>query len=113
MEQRPGEGRCLPMPKQQAGRNVGSVKPNPRPKKGRAGKVIVAAMVAALAILGIGFYFVLPDEPPLSAEMQACAAKLYSPYNPKNLQQCIAVCQACGKGVKTTCSTSCNLKGAR
>jgi hypothetical protein len=101
------------MPKQQAERTVGSVKSNPRPKKGRAGQIIVAAMVAALAVLGIGFYFLLPDEPPVSAEMQACAAKLYSSYNPKNLEQCIAVCRACGNGVKATCSTSCTLKGAR
>lgn len=70
-------------------------------------------MVAVLAILGIAFYFVLPEEAPLSKEMQACAAKLYSTYNPKNLEQCMAVCQACGKGVKATCSTACTLKGAR
>lgn len=69
-------------------------------------------MVAVLAVLGISFYFVLPEQAPLSQEMQACAAKLYTPYNPKNLEQCMAVCQACGKGVKTTCSTSCKLKGA-
>lgn len=43
----------------------------------------------------------------------ACAAKLYSPYDPKNLEQCMAVCIACSGGVKTTCSTSCVLKGAR
>lgn len=43
----------------------------------------------------------------------ACAAKLYSPYDPKNLEQCMAVCIACSGGVKTTCSTSCTLKGAR
>lgn len=43
----------------------------------------------------------------------ACAAKLYSPYDPKSLEQCMAVCLACSAGVKTTCSTSCTLKGAR
>lgn len=75
--------------------------------------MIVAAMVTALVVLGIAFYFVLPEQAPLSQETQACAARLYSPYNPGNLEQCMAVCQVCGKGVKTTCSTSCKLKGAR
>jgi hypothetical protein len=42
-----------------------------------------------------------------------CAAKLYSPYNPKDAKQCVAVCIACDHGVTTTCSTSCMLKGAR
>ena len=43
----------------------------------------------------------------------ACIARLYSPYNPKSLEQCMAVCQSCSGGVKTTCSTACALKGAR
>ncbi len=42
-----------------------------------------------------------------------CANKLYTPYNPKNMKQCVAVCLACESGVMTTCSTSCTLKGAR
>jgi hypothetical protein len=103
----------LPMQKQQAGRVVGSIGPKHGHKKGYAGRAIVAAMVAALAVLGITFYFVLPEEAPLSQEMQACAAKLYTPYNRKNLEQCIAVCRACANGVKTTCATSCTLRGAR
>jgi hypothetical protein len=43
----------------------------------------------------------------------ACATKLYSTYDPANLEQCVAVCLACSAGVKTTCSTSCKLRGAR
>lgn len=43
----------------------------------------------------------------------ACIAKFYSPYNPKSLEQCMAVCLNCSGGVKTTCSTACTLKGAR
>ena len=50
------------------------------------------------------------DMPP---ELKACVTKLYANYSPKNLDQCTAVCLACLKGVETTCSTSCNLKGAR
>jgi hypothetical protein len=41
-----------------------------------------------------------------------CAAKLYSPYNRKNMNQCVNVCIACDKGTMTTCTTSCTLKGA-
>ena len=41
-----------------------------------------------------------------------CANRLYTPYNPKNMKQCVAVCIACERGVTTTCSTSCTLKGA-
>ncbi len=103
----------MPMQKQRADRTVGSVKPKHGPKKSHTGRVIVAGMVVALAALVTAFYFVLPDQAPLSNETQACAAKLYSPYNPKSLEQCMAVCQACGSGVKTTCATSCTMKGAR
>jgi hypothetical protein len=42
-----------------------------------------------------------------------CASKLYSPYNPKDMNQCVGACLACDRGVITTCSTSCTLKGAR
>ncbi len=41
-----------------------------------------------------------------------CANKLYTPYNPKNMKQCVAACIACDRGVVTTCTTSCTLKGA-
>jgi hypothetical protein len=41
-----------------------------------------------------------------------CARKLYSQYNPKDKKQCVAVCIACERGVMTTCSTACTLKGA-
>lgn len=42
----------------------------------------------------------------------ACASKLYSPYNPKDMKQCVGACIACDRGVTSTCSTSCMLKGA-
>jgi len=42
-----------------------------------------------------------------------CATDLYPSYNPKVLDQCMAVCIKCERGVVTTCATSCNLKGAR
>lgn len=101
------------MHRQRADQTIGSVSPLRGRKTGHSGRAIVAAMVAALAVLVAVFYFVLPVQAPLSQETQACAARLYSTYNPKNLDQCIAVCQSCGSGVKTTCATSCSLKGAR
>ena len=51
------------------------------------------------------------DEVP--PEIASCAAGLFAKYNPKDLEQCKAVCIACSKGVTTTCSTACTLKGAR
>ena len=45
--------------------------------------------------------------------IDTCVSKLYTPYNPKNMKQCVAVCIACERGVMTTCSTSCTLKGAQ
>lgn len=42
----------------------------------------------------------------------ACVAKLYSAYNPKDMNQCVAVCKTCDHGNTTTCTTSCTLRGA-
>jgi hypothetical protein len=41
-----------------------------------------------------------------------CVAELFSAYNPKNLNQCLAVCSRCDHGTAVTCSTSCKLRGA-
>jgi major membrane immunogen (membrane-anchored lipoprotein) len=41
-----------------------------------------------------------------------CATELYSAFNPKAMDQCMAVCLRCDRGTTTTCSTSCTLKGA-
>ena len=45
--------------------------------------------------------------------VSSCAANSYMKYNPKNLKQCIEVCQKCDHGTPISCSTSCNFKGAR
>jgi hypothetical protein len=42
-----------------------------------------------------------------------CASKLYSPYNPKDIKQCVGACIACDRGLTTTCTTACTLRGAR
>jgi len=41
-----------------------------------------------------------------------CAADLYGAFNPKAMDQCMAVCLKCDRGTTTTCTTSCTLKGA-
>ena len=42
-----------------------------------------------------------------------CMAQHFPSYNPKSMDQCVAACKKCQKGVTTTCTTSCMLKGAR
>ncbi len=41
-----------------------------------------------------------------------CATDLYSAFDPKAMNQCMAVCLKCDRGTTTTCSMSCTLKGA-
>jgi hypothetical protein len=48
----------------------------------------------------------------VTGTVDSCTRQLYSAYNPKDMKQCVAVCIACERGVITTCSTSCTLKGA-
>ncbi|WP_065751869.1 hypothetical protein [Bradyrhizobium paxllaeri] len=49
----------------------------------------------------------------VTGSIDNCARKLYSQYNPKDKKQCVAVCIACERGVVTTCSTACTLRGAQ
>jgi hypothetical protein len=49
----------------------------------------------------------------VTGSIDNCARKLYSQYNRKDMKQCVAVCIACERGVMTTCSTACTLKGAQ
>ena len=44
--------------------------------------------------------------------LEGAATAMYLLAKPKNMKQCVAVCIACERGVMTTCSTSCTLKGA-
>jgi len=52
------------------------------------------------------------DEPEVTGTTSQCVAALFPTYNPKKLNQCVAVCINCERGTITTCSTSCRLKGA-
>jgi len=72
-------------------------------------RAILAIMLSAAVLAGCK-----PDNNnDITGAIDNCARKLYSAYNPKDLQQCIAVCISCQRGVMTTCSTSCTLKGAQ
>jgi hypothetical protein len=53
------------------------------------------------------------QEPDSTGSVDDCARKLFPAYNPKIYDQCVAVCKQCQRGVATTCTTSCTLKGAR
>ncbi len=72
--------------------------------------LLVAASIGILIAIFVSLRYFTPEE---SGPMRACRARLYDPYDPKNLEQCMAVCMICSAGVKTTCSTSCMLRGAR
>lgn len=69
-----------------------------------------AALVGVLVAISLFFHYFGTEE---AGPSLACTARLYSPYNPRNLEQCMTVCMVCSAGVKTTCSTSCRLRGAQ
>lgn len=72
-------------------------------------RAILAILLSAVVLAGCN-----PDSSnnDITGSIDICARKLYSVYNPKDLKQCISVCISCQRGVMTTCSTSCTLKGA-
>lgn len=72
--------------------------------------VFATALACVLVAIFVFFHYLGAEE---SGPSLACTARLYSPYNPKNLEQCMTVCMVCSAGVKTTCSTSCKLRGAQ
>jgi hypothetical protein len=43
----------------------------------------------------------------------ACARRAVPSYNPKVLDQCVAACKQCERGVTVTCTTACKLRGAQ
>lgn len=49
----------------------------------------------------------------VTGSIKSCAANSYMKYNPKDLKQCVAVCQKCDQGTPISCSTSCTFRGAR
>jgi hypothetical protein len=72
-------------------------------------RVIVAIILSAAALAACK-----PESnADVTGSVDNCARKLYSEYNPKDKKQCVAVCIACQRGVMTTCSTACTLRGAQ
>jgi hypothetical protein len=66
----------------------------------------------SLSLLAVTFLTGCSNEPEYSDQQRACIAKLYSSYNPKQMNECVNVCKSCMDGNTVTCTTSCNLKGA-
>ena len=72
-------------------------------------RVIIATVLSAAALAAC-----TPESSnDVTGTIGDCARKLYSQYNPKDIKQCVAVCIACERGVITTCSTACTLRGAQ
>jgi hypothetical protein len=67
---------------------------------------------AALLALAVVVTSCSPEQE-ATGSLKKCATDLYPSYNPKLMEQCVAVCKKCDHGVTTTCTTSCTLKGAR
>lgn len=83
-------------------------------------KVPVSRLSYFLRMRTLGLLFLLTmalagcsNEPEYSDPQRACIAKLYSSYDAKQMNQCVNVCKSCMGGSTVTCTTSCNLKGAR
>jgi hypothetical protein len=68
---------------------------------------------AAMATLALVVVACSPEGEATGSSTNKCAAELYPAYNPKDMDQCVAVCRKCDRGTPTTCTTSCALKGAR
>jgi type IV pilus biogenesis protein CpaD/CtpE len=67
-------------------------------------------LLLAIALLAAGCS---QQEPESTGSIDDCARNLFPSYNPKIYDQCVAVCKKCERGITTTCTTSCTLKGAR
>jgi hypothetical protein len=48
-----------------------------------------------------------------SGASDTCARTMLPSYNPKVLDECVAVCKQCEHGVTVTCTTACKLRGAQ
>jgi hypothetical protein len=70
-------------------------------------RTILVIVASALALAAC-----TPENNDVTGSVGACTAKLYNPYNPKDMKQCVNACLLCDRGVVTTCTTSCTLKGA-
>jgi hypothetical protein len=69
-------------------------------------RAIIAIVLSAAALAAC-----TPDND-VTGSIGSCVRKLYSSYDPKDMKQCVGACLQCDRGVTTTCTTSCTLKGA-
>jgi hypothetical protein len=67
----------------------------------------------SLCLLAATFLAGCSSEPEYSDQQRACIARLYSSYDARQMSQCVNVCKSCMGGSTVTCTTSCNLRGAR
>ena len=71
-------------------------------------RIIIAIVLSAAALASC-----TPESNnDVTGSVENCVRKLYSQYNPKDMKQCVNACLLCDRGVVTTCTTSCTLKGA-
>ncbi len=69
--------------------------------------------VLVVVILGLMTAACEPEQQDITGSTAVCPVRLYSTYNPKDLNQCVAACKSCDRGTTVTCTTSCTLHGAR
>lgn len=68
--------------------------------------------IAVILLLGLTVAGCEPEQD-ITGTTPVCPMRLYSSFNPKEMNQCVAACKACDRGNTVTCTTSCTLKGAR
>jgi hypothetical protein len=88
---------------------------------GGAGKAVLMSLLKPPRVRRVGLLLGIAliiaacsqQEPDSTGSIEDCARNLFPAYNPKIYDQCVAVCKKCQRGITTTCTTSCTLKGAR
>ena len=83
----------------------------PEPMANRHGGLM--RRFAGLTVAALVMTSCSPEQDVTGSIHNKCATELYSCFNPKAMDQCMAVCIKCDRGTTATCSTSCTLKGAR
>ena len=89
------------------------LEPSPQPlsSDGSLSGAMNMRAIIAIALSAAMLAACTPDND-VTGSIGICARKLYTPFNPMDMKQCVGACIACERGVITTCSTSCTLKGA-
>ncbi len=68
----------------------------------------------AVILLGLMTAACEPEQQDITGSTaNACPLRLYSTYNPRDLNQCVNACRSCDRGTTVTCTTACTLHGAR